>query len=153
MFRVNDVPEIRGNRIRRWLSTEPAVSMIMAAVNFEWTVSRAIIILSPKPNMYLRSKLLEVHGLKKYNELWKAEVSRPSNMKNLTGVVTSWNSVKKAFEMRHKIVHGRDGCTANMATSHVEALLKATAEIRDYCSSCGGNIHKKLPIRKKAVSV
>jgi len=152
MFRVNDDPINRNKKIRGWLTNYPSISIIVSAVNFEWTVSRAIILLSLDTNINIRSKLRKVFGLMKYKELWRVEVSKPSNFKALPEVISNWDSIIKAFDMRNKIVHGRDGCTKNMATPIVEALLKAAAEIRDYCSSCGGDIHKRLPIRRKGIS-
>lgn len=153
MFRVSEDPINRNKKIRGWLSSEPPISIIVAAVNFEWTVSRAIILLSSDTNINIRSKLREVFGLMKYKKLWKDEVSKSRHRKTLPEVVNNWDSIIKAFDMRNKIVHGRDGCTRIMATPHVEALLKATAEIRDYCRSYGGNIHMRLPIRKKGISI
>jgi hypothetical protein len=153
MFRVNDNPTSRDKRIRRWLDSDPPISVIIAAVNFEWTVSRTIFILSQKTNKNLRTKFREVYGIKKYKELWNDEVSKARNLKTLPEIIGDWNSILKAFEIRNIIVHGRDGCTRNMATPHVEALLKAAKEICDYCCSLGGDIFKRLPIRKKQYSV
>ena len=149
MFLVNEDPQIRDNKIRRWLKSEPSVSLIIATANFEWTVSRAVILLSPSTNRELRIMLEKVYGIERYKDFWRDEVSRKRMLKTLPEIVKDWQGVLSAFESRNKVVHGRDRCTRNMASPKVEVLLNAASEIRDYCNSLGGNFQGRLPIRRK----
>lgn len=65
--------------------------------------------------------------------------------------VRDWLSVMKAFDARNRlVVHGRDRYTAKMAAPHIEALLKATGELREFSRSRGCDVGKRLPIRRKA---
>jgi len=55
--------------------------------------------------------------------------------KLLTDVVRNWHLVRQAFDTRHKLVHGRDRVTMNMAKPHIDALLSGACDVADYCES------------------
>ena len=74
MFLAGDRVERREQRVRGYLSSDPGVSLLLAAVNFEWTVSRAVIFLSASPTTPLRKKMSQYYSPDAYKVLWKAEV-------------------------------------------------------------------------------
>ena len=92
-------------------------------------------------------------GLDSYKDLWKVEVVAAGQCKSLTDIVRNWSSVRKAFEARNRLVHGRDRYTENMATPHVNSLLKGTGYVDDYCSSLGSPLYGRMPIRRKRGAV
>jgi hypothetical protein len=146
MFRATNTKEIRERKVRSFLESEPGISVLLAAVNFEWTVGRAMMFLSASPNNEVRSRLGSCSGLRKYKELWKLEVATNGH-KGLAEIVRNWSAVQEAFLARHRLVHGRDGCTQNMAKSPVDVLLTGVGYVEDYCKSQGVSLSDRMPVR------
>ena len=136
-------------KIQRWLHTEPSVALLVAVVYFEWTVFRAILFISKRPNNEIRKDLAGVYGLSHYKDSWRNELKHLKELQNLPQIVTNWKAVTDAFESRNRLVHGRDRFTRNMALPHVGAILKATAEIREYCLQHGYDLERRMPVRRK----
>lgn len=151
MFLAGDNKFLRERRIRTFFLQEPGVALLVAAVNFEWTVGRALMFISDTPNKALRDKLSECHGLEKYKDLWRQELSSSGqSVLRLNNIVRNWHDVTKAFGVRHKLVHGRDRVTAKMAGPHIEALITGAGDIEDYCTSRGIRFNARIPVRRKA---
>lgn len=148
MFLIKDSPEQRQNKIRSFLTGEPVVAMLLAAADFEWTVRRAISRFAHKTGNDPGPKFERVSGLKTYCECW-AMVATPG-FARLEEVVQDWGSLVKSFDLRHQLIHGRQGTTgANYARAHVEAILAASSAVVKYCLDQGEPIYgKKLPSRK-----
>jgi hypothetical protein len=87
MFLASDTKKHRELRIRSFLMADPSVSLLVAAVNFEWTVYRAILFLSKRPNSELRSLMAKYFSLESYKELWNLEVVAGRNFSPLAMVV------------------------------------------------------------------
>jgi hypothetical protein len=145
---ASDRKERREYKVRRHLGADPAVSLLLAAVNFEWTVCRAVLFLSKTPNSKLRALMRDYYSLERYKQLWKKEIVATRVCNPLPVVVRNWSSVRKAFEARNLLVHGRDNFTRNMATPHVEALLQSVSYIDDYCMALGCPLFGRMPIRR-----
>ena len=75
MFLANDSKEHRESKIRRFLTTEPGISLLLAAVNFEWTVCRAVLFLSKRPNSELRLLMASYYSLDAYKEFGDRRLS------------------------------------------------------------------------------
>lgn len=148
LFLAGDHAGLREKKIRLFLLKEPSIALLVAAVNFEWTVSRAIIFLSETPNAQLRKKMFDYHSPKKYNILWRQEAV-PQGHPSLARLVSNWEQVLDAFTARNLIVHGKGRYTKNMATPHVEALIEAVACIDAYCIENHSPLHKRMPVRRK----
>ncbi len=59
-----------------------------------------------------------------------------------------WKSLKKAFQLRHDLIHGDTGTTGlQYATRCVETLLRATQAVHNFASTQGYDLTK--PIRKR----
>ncbi|SIO10317.1 hypothetical protein SAMN05443247_02008 [Bradyrhizobium erythrophlei] len=149
MFLANDSKEHRESKVRRFLMTDPGISLLLAAVNFEWTVCRAVLFLSKRPNSELRPLMASYYSLDAYKELWRSEIVAGSNFNPLAVVVRNWSSVREAFNARNRFVHGRDRYTKNMATPHIEALLRATGYVDDYCNLLGSPLLGRMPTRRR----
>jgi len=81
----------REERIKQFLAEDASLSALLAVIHFEWTVRRAIIALGTSPNVVVRTKLKECHGLGKYKDVWKNEVflNEQRQVKRLSEVVTN----------------------------------------------------------------
>jgi hypothetical protein len=152
MFLVGDTPEIQASQIRNWLRDHPSVALLVAATYFEWTLCRVLIALSARPNTDVRHDLAGVFGLERYKEFWRSELSHLSDSPRLPEVVVDWRSVTDAFDARNRIVHGRDRYTRNMASPHVDSLLKAVADLREFSLRQGFDVANRLPVRRKAAT-
>ncbi len=150
MFLAGEEPHFREQRIREYLRREPSVGLLVAAVHFEWTVCRAVMFLSPTPNRELRNLMSRVYGLDKYEQLWRNQVAAfVDDRLGLPKIVGNWQQVRDAFQMRNRLVHGRDRATQNMAKPKVDALIRAAASIQLYCSRRGINFQDRIPNRRK----
>lgn len=149
MFLASDSKEHREAKVRRFSTTDPGISLLVAAVNFEWTVSRAILFLSKRPNSELRIMMGKFYSLDGYKELWKSEVVVGSNFSPLAVVVRNWSSLREAYEARNRLVHGKDRYTKNMAMPHIEALLLSARYVDDYCTLLGYSLLGRMPIRRR----
>jgi hypothetical protein len=150
MFLVGDSPEMQASQIRNWLPEHASVALLVAAIYFEWTLCRALIALSARPNTQVRNDLARVYGLDRYKDFWRSELSHLSNPRRLPEVVTDWKSVTDAFNARDRLVHGRDRYTRKMASPHVNNLLKAVTEMREFALRQGVDVAKRLRVRRKA---
>jgi hypothetical protein len=149
MFLVSDDSPTREVRIRAALTTEPPLAVILGAVHVEWTVRRAILALGRSPNVVLKVQLTRAHGLDQYKDLWKTEVVQARHVPTLPQIVGRWVELRKAFTLRHRLVHGASSCTADYAAPKVTVLIEAAADIRTFCRTQGVDLHARLPIRRK----
>jgi hypothetical protein len=150
MFLVNDTPDLRVRQLRSWRAKHPSVALLVSAAYFEWTVCRAVIALSRRPNAEVRESLVSVYGLDGYKDLWKKELAHLPGAKRLPEVVGDWHGVTDAFKARNRLVHGRTRYTRNMGTPALETLISAVSGIMAYCHSHGIDINRRLPVRKKS---
>ncbi len=153
MFLVNDGIKRREHRVRNYLHKEPIIAVLLAAGNVEWTLYRAIISLCSEPNVELREKLSKVYGLDRYKKFWHENIASQPDGKPLTTIIRNWAALREAFSLRNKLIHGRDRCTYNMASPHVEVMLQAVADIHNYCLSMSVNLDERLRVRRKTKAV
>ena len=144
MYRVGDLPRHRESRIRSTCRLDPAVSVLQAAAHFEWTLSRTILGLGTSPNKLIRERLKYTSGLKKYCKLWRDEVGAPG----LEVVVTTWNALEDAMDLRHKLIHGRAGTGRVYAEPRVDTLLRCAADVHAFALRQGVELNKRLPVRR-----
>jgi hypothetical protein len=149
MFLVSHSLELRAKEIRSWLPKHASVALIVAAVYFEWALSRALIGLSRRPNQDVRDDLQKTYGLARYENRWRKELTHLLNAQPLSDVVRDWDAVLCAFKARNVLVHGRDRFTPKMAQPHVESLLDAVSDVCVYCLRNGVDINRRLPQRRR----
>jgi hypothetical protein len=148
MFLVQDSSSERQIRIKNISDEDPILSLILAVIHFEWTIRRAIISLGTSPNISIRSELDRCHGLKAYKELWKQEVSAKSVKKTLPDVVKNWEKLGKAFQLRHKLVHGA-GCAGSVyARERTIWALEAANYVWSFCHEHGIDLDGRLRVRR-----
>jgi hypothetical protein len=150
MFLVRDKIEDRHAKIASFLETEPVIAVILAAVDFEWTLRRAIIGLGSSPNRHIRDEVLKkVRGIEDFKKAWKKEVY-PRTGKRLTEVVGDWQKLKKTFAARNKLVHGiKTEPSSNFSEKCINSYLQATLDIVSFARTHKISIFgKKLPVRK-----
>ncbi len=138
MFTYKETIEERTCKIEAYLIPEQAgIAVILAAANFEWTLRRAILVLGRKPTKELRMEIQRTSSLDRYRELWKETVFT-DNKNALPRIVKNWPVVNKAYNLRHKLVHGEQGTTGlEYARERVSALLLASEALNIYVTSKG----------------
>ncbi|NLD88685.1 MAG: hypothetical protein GX633_10585 [Clostridiales bacterium] len=149
MFLVNDTLESRQKTIA---SYEPFVGVILAAIDFEWTVRRAILALGSSTTKEIKSKTLNANcsGLDAYKKAWNKEV-KPLTGKRLDEIVPEWQYFKEtAYPLRHRLVHGVEGSvTPQYASDRMKAILSASKYIADFADSLGEPLYGRKIIRRK----
>lgn len=152
MFLVTDTIEGRQKKVRSFLDKEPVIAVLLAAVDFEWTVRRAVVALGTNTNRHIRDTVLKsCHGADDYKKAWNTEV-KPLLKKGLPEVVADWKFLKAdAYLMRHRIVHGLDGMpSTKKASQSMEAFLAASKAIHEFAIVHGEQIFgKRLTVRRK----
>jgi hypothetical protein len=150
MFFVSDRKELKERRIQEALIREPMIAVLLAAANVEWTIGRSILMCSESPNRDVRDSLDQTHGLKKYKELWKRELQlRDPSFPGLASVINEWDQFCVAFDLRHKLIHGRGTCTRNMATNPVSRMLWAVGDLYTFAESRGVDLNSRPKIRRR----
>lgn len=150
-FLVKDTQSERHRRIRAFVTDELAlVAVLLAAVDLEWTLRRALYVMGTTPIKELREQ--RISSLRKYARVWRKEV-RESNARKLEDVVDDWTALEKAYEMRHKIVHGSQGSTSvAYASARVDRILAASGDIVSYCEACGYDVYARITRRVGGVA-
>ena len=93
------------------------------------------------------------YSLDAYKDLWRSEVESPTHSTGLAKLVRNWSDVRKAFDARNVLVHGKNRYTRNMATPYVNALLEGVGYIDTYCRNMGVSLDRRMPIRRKRSSI
>ncbi|PSB14877.1 hypothetical protein C7B76_15015 [filamentous cyanobacterium CCP2] len=148
MFLVKDSSEVREKRIKQFLDEDPALSALLSVIHFEWTVRRAIVALGSSPNVVVRAKLKNCHGLDKYKDVWKDEVFPNVRLRLPEEVVKDWTGLGRAFRLRHRLVHGATSCGTEYAKERVYWAIEATNDVRSICFKKGINLDSRLPVRR-----
>jgi hypothetical protein len=148
MFLVQDSSLSREARIKQFLAEDPSLSALLAVIHFEWTVRRAIIALGTSPNVIVRAKLKNCHGLDKYKDVWKDEVFPNVQLRLPDEVVKNWEKLGRAFRLRHRLVHGATSCGREYASERVYWAIEATNDVRSVCTDHEINLDKRLPVRR-----
>ena len=147
-FLVSDKQPERHGRIRAFLTPDTAViAALLAAVDLEWTIRRVIDMTLGGDKELLDSK--RISGLENYAKAWNRVVKGPEAQR-LQDIVGAWDSLIDAYQLRHDIVHGRQGTGGvRYVTKRVECLLEASKAIAEYGQARGIDPYRRL--RSKAV--
>lgn len=164
MFLVSDGD--RKNRkaiIKDTAGDDGVIYVLLAAIDFEWTLRRTILALGCMPTKALAVVMNEpeYRHLDGQRKLWKKEVAghygktTPSlkavinggEQKLIGGATTLYSSLKKAKDLRNKLVHGLQGsCGKDYAILNAEVFFAASDALVAFAQSHGRNIYK--PIRR-----
>jgi hypothetical protein len=147
-FLVGDSRSARREKIISFLAEDPVVSVLLAAADFEWTVSRAIVALGRGTNVEIWKKLECSRSLDGYKKLWKEEITQGPDT-SLPSVIKDWERLKKkAVELRNVLIHGKSlATTSEYAELRVEAFLEASRKIEEFAMGRGVDLHERLPVR------
>ena len=167
MFLVSDGSrKYRKEIINRVAGEDMVLRVLLAAIDFEWTLRRTILALGWSPTKVLADKFdqieyRKIEGLKK---LWNDEVvvrfgeSTPTvvewvnehsfaHKKNKR----SWDCLCEAWALRHKLVHGIQGsCGDGYGRRMSDVLIFATDRLVDFAEKQGKNVFRVIR-RTKAV--
>jgi hypothetical protein len=148
MFLVSDTLESRQKKIRSFLEREPAIAVLLAAADFEWTVRRAILALGTNPTKDIRKDFERCRGLDGYKRCWKREV-KPRLHVGLAQVVPNWQFLKEqAYDLRNRLIHGVSGPpSVPYARDRVVAMLEASAALVAF-AACNEEPIYGRPIRR-----
>ena len=150
MFFVSDTEAHKRRRILEFGWREPMIAVLLAAANFEWTVGRCILFFGNSPNIRIRKGLENTHGLKRYADLWGAEICQyDSSAPPLNEVVKNWVQFREAFQMRHRLIHGRGTCNAKMAMDPISQMSSAVSDLYEFARSRGKDLNTRASIRRK----
>lgn len=154
MFFVSDTEAHKRRRILEFGRREPMIAVLLAAANFEWTVGRCILFFGNSSNVRIHECLQKTHGLKKYADLWGAEICQydSSAAPPLNEVVKNWAQFSEAFQMRHRLIHGRGTCSAKMATDPISQMLSAASDLYAFARARGKDLNTRASIRRKPKS-
>lgn len=154
MFLVSDNVIERKKRIEEFLAIEPTAAVLLAAAHFEWCVRRTIIALGCSPNVTIRKRLERAYGLDALKDIWRDElcvrlprVKTSKAIKNLPNEVKNWSDFRKAFELRHRLIHGVSSCGASYAETRAKRILQAAEDVIAVCTRQGWDINSRIPIR------
>lgn len=154
MFFINDTRNIRNKMIKSLFAISPAVGVIIAAADFEWTCRRCILALgsSPTNKIKLDKKLLyKCSGLKKYRQIWDKEVKIRTSCE-LDDFIKDINFFENtAYKLRHHLVHGSSGSTGILyAKQVVKTFLTVSTRLTAFARKKGEPILGRKIIRRKA---
>ena len=128
---VSDKQPERHERIRAFLASDTAViAALLAAVDLEWTIRRVIDrALGGNEELIERKR---ISGLENYAQAWN-RVNKGPGSKRLQDVVGPWRELLDAYQLRHDIVHGRQGTGGvRYVSARVECMLAAAKAIAEY---------------------
>jgi hypothetical protein len=130
-FLVSDRQDERHSRIRSFLTNENAViAALLAAVDLEWTIRRVL-----DHALQIKSTALSqrpISGLKAYAMVW-AKVFNGRGGKPLPSVVEDWQYLIESYQLRHDLVHGRQGSgSLSYVTKRVDCILAASKAIASF---------------------
>ncbi|QKK08985.1 MAG: hypothetical protein HND58_12985 [Planctomycetota bacterium] len=151
MFLLSDSQSDRHTRIRTFKGQEASIGALLATIDFEWTVRRAVLACGTSPNSTIRNEVLQrCSGIDAYRDAWKSEVV-PRFGKPLPTVVTNWSYIKtQAFPFRHRVVHGVRGASgAKYSNDRRDALLRASVDVVEFASTQNIELYGRLPVRRK----
>jgi hypothetical protein len=150
MFLVSDTLDGRQELIRSYTGRQATLGALLAVIDFEWTVRRAIIALGYQPTKLVRADIDRASGIAAYKEKWRKHVYPYRNM-GLPDVVPDWAGLKdKAFLLRHKIVHGVEvTAKADYAVACRDYALDASLAVCNFSLELGFDLYSRLPVRHK----
>jgi hypothetical protein len=149
MFFVSDTQAKRHKMIRSFLKGDRhSIAVILAAVDFEWTVRRAILSLGSLPTTEIRASLESYRRFEDYKDFWNSHVKPRLNV-TLVQVVGDWSNVRKAFDSRNRLVHGITGAIKRGdAENRTHAALNASQDLEAFCEKNGGSVYQRIDRRK-----
>ena len=142
-FLVSDSQAVRHERIREFLTPESTViAALLAAVDLEWTIRR--VICAAASTGVNEEGDDRISGLPGYAKAWGKVVKGPQAAR-LEDVVGEWAQLLDAYQLRHDIVHGRQGTAGvRYVTQRVDRILAASVAIATHGAANGADPYRRL---------
>ena len=133
----------RSERIRSLFNEQPALGYLLAVFDFEWTVRRAVLLLSKCPITVIKARFESKHysGWATYQGCWTkcVQKTRDDVMPSLCQIIFAKDAntditkeeralVQKAMQLRHQLVHGLSGSIPSDKASVFFPLLLMWSE-------------------------
>lgn len=135
MFFVDDNQDERHEFVQKLLIERTAsVAIILASIDFEWTLRRAILAMGISSTKDIRLKVLAnlSGGYDGYKMAWRDEVQPRIGMR-IDQAIMNWSSLhgkEGAAKIRGAILHGASvPISVARATTHVENWLSASRDL------------------------
>lgn len=164
---THETRTLRRKRIRELFTTQPVLGYLVAEFDFEWTIHRAIVMMSECPASVIKAhfEIQQSSGWFAYQRCWEKCVKNTRNdvvptlgrvafggpaEKDITA--EQQGAIKQAIQLRHNLVHGLSGNLPRpKADMGFELLVAATERIVQFTEGrCGkpmfARIHKPLSI-------
>lgn len=156
MFAISFGSENRQEKILKMLENDPATSVILSAVHFEWMIKRAILKLGISPTKALGLRLEGIYHIKDapgrigYKTIWGDEVAKGRERAKLGIVIGPLERIQnKASKVRGRLVHGNGTVSQTDAEEAVNLFLNASEKIRAFVLNNGEDIDARLAQRRK----
>jgi hypothetical protein len=142
--------------IRTLLATDPTTGLMGAAVHFEWTLRRTILILGKSPTKSLREELDKTFKLQSQQKsartlsgLWRREVVVAEKHVALGKVVTKLSAIQNtAAKARGAAIHGNGVLSSKSARESAELYLQGADQLGAFVRRQGSNIDGRLKARR-----
>lgn len=154
MFLLSDTLQGRQKLIRSFTGGQATLGTVLAVIDFEWTIRRAIIALGYEPTKVVREDIEMCSGPTSYRKKWIKHVV-PIRKKSIEAIVPDWSALSEtAFKMRHKIVHGvQVRAPESASTESRDIALLASAEVCKFADEHGVDLYRRLPVRRNPLSI
>lgn len=163
MFLIRDSIESRHGRILEFNSEgESSIALLLAVIDLERTLRRAILALGSTPTSELNARMgtrspnrnadvgligyrSNIDGL---HQAWKDEIQPRLKRRLPHDLAPRWDEVKKACSLRNELVHGSRGpTTRDFASNRIRAVLELTRNVHDFALEQGHDLSK--PVRRR----
>ena len=156
MFFVSDNQPDRHRAIRAFLNDrQAAIAVILSAVDFEWSIRRAVLVLGRRTTKTIREEALSRirGGNDDYKRLWKEELAGHLGI-TLPQAVPHWNRIvdphRGAARLRGAILHGaRGGVSVQLAQQVVDDYLLGAICLERLARQCGATLFGRADRRKE----
>lgn len=147
-FLVSDKQVARHDKIREYLTPEDgAIAIILAAIDLEWTIRRAIDAGTDDAATDTTDGK-RVSGLTAYKKAW-SKTFKGTAVPALNDIITDWDALEEAYQLRHDLVHGRVGTgSGSYLKARVECLLAASVAVAKHGAEHGFDPYRRLRKRR-----
>lgn len=149
-FLIRDNQQDRHAKIRFFLSTgEPAIAVLLATVDLEWTLRRAILAMGHSPTRTIRRNLLKRSAtLGHYKRTWAQEVT-PRFKSRLPDVIKDWAALKEAYHLRQVLLRGIPRATGyRYGADQVNRILHASVELTRFAATHNIDLFGRSRVRR-----
>lgn len=151
---THETRELRSKRIRELFRAQPVLGYLVAVFDFEWTIRRAVVMMSACPAMVIKARFdsKKYSGWSAYQGCWTRCVqnTRGDVIPSLQCVALGASSeealtaeekksIQAAMNLRNKLVHGLSGnLPRDRADDGFKLLLSSTERIVQFVETCCG---------------